>query len=96
MQDGSRVGKAGCLDNHPLESDFPVVPSPDEVRHGSGQIAPDRTAQAAGPHQDDLFVHGLDQVVVESRFAEFVDNDRDPSGRGVGKQRVKQGRLASA
>ncbi|MCY1298490.1 hypothetical protein D9M70_479800 [compost metagenome] len=65
-----------------------------KVLDGVGQFAANGAAETAGLQQHHGVVDALDEMVVESHFAEFVDQHRGVAERRVGKQTRQQRRLA--
>jgi hypothetical protein len=62
-----------------------LAPPGQQVVDRIDQIAPDRAAQAARRHLDDVLVRALDQQVIDPDIAELVDDDG-----GVGEKRILQ------
>jgi len=49
-----------------------------QVLQGARQVAANGAAQATRLQKDDIFVHGLDQVVIKPGLAKLIHDDSDP------------------
>ena len=67
-----------------------------QLLEGLDQIATDRTANTPGRQQHGVVTRGLDESIVDTDFAEFVDDDRRAGHRRVFQQAFQQCRLARA
>jgi hypothetical protein len=96
VMDRARIGQSRRLDHDPVKGQVAADPPPQQGNQRPGQIAPDRAADAARGHQDDILRRRLDQVMVQPRLAEFVDHHRDPARGRVMQQTVQQRGFARA
>jgi hypothetical protein len=97
VQDRRRIGEAGGLDHHALERRHFAAHAPEiEGTQRVHEVAADRTAQAARAHQHGLAVDLLDQFVVETDLAEFVDQHGGLAHAGMAQKLAEQRGLAAA
>ena len=83
VQDWRRIGKAGRLDDNPAEGrDAPIVALAQQIFQGGDEITAHGAAKTTGRKQDHVVVDSLDEQVIETDLAEFVDDDDAiPQGR---------------
>jgi hypothetical protein len=89
LEDRRGIREAGGLDDDTFKCQFAAVPPRKQTGNRLRQIAPDRAAQTARRHQDDLFSGMFDQIVIQTRRAEPVDDHRDAARRGIRQYRVE-------
>ena len=97
LNDRSRIGEAGGLHQNSRKGrNLSAVAPNKQVIYRLLQIAAQRAAYAAARQHRYLSVDCLDQQMIKSNLAEFVDDDGTVSHAGVTQQLVEQGRLAAA
>jgi hypothetical protein len=77
-------------------SNSAVIAAAKQIFERVNEIAPNRAAKTAGRHQDHFVVDLFDQEMIESDFAEFVDEHNRLRQSGIAKKPVQQGRFAGA
>ncbi len=89
------IGEPGAFDHQPPERRYqpPLAPRM-EIADRARQFAANGAAHAARFEQHHLIVQPLDQKVIDSDFAEFVDDDGGVPERGIGQQAAQQRGLA--
>ena len=97
VQDRCRIGKASGLNHDAGEPrDFVLSPVHEEARQGVDDVVTHRAAQAAAVEQHDVLARPLDQEMVQTDLAKFVDDDRRCRHAGLLQDVVEHGRLAAA
>ena len=97
VQHRSRVGKAGRLKHDAAEwRDSAVVAFPQQVFERGDEIAANRAADAARTHHDHVAVDVLDEQMIQSDIAKFVDEHERVGEFGRGQKAIEQRRLAGA
>ena len=96
MQDRRRVGKAGGLDYDAPKRRAGVAAPVEKAQQRIHQIAAYRTAQATVGQFDYALIGGLDEEVVDTDIAEFIDDDCRVGQLRVAEETIEQGRLAAA
>jgi hypothetical protein len=92
-----RIGEAGGLDHDAGEPrDLALGAVDKQARQGVDDVVAHRAAQAAAVEQHDILARPLDQQMVETDLAEFVDDDRCCHHAGLLQHMVEHGRLAAA
>ena len=85
VQDGCGIGEAGSFNQHPVIGDLTRCAPTLQVEQGGNKVASYGAAQAAGGQREQCLVAAGDQLVIQTDFAEFIDDD----GR-AGEGRVAQ------
>jgi hypothetical protein len=62
----------------------------EQLKQTAQKIAPHGAANAAVAHFDDFLVGRNQQMVIDTDFTEFVDNDGDPAAMICGKNSIQQ------
>ena len=93
-REGDRAGQrdAAGLDDHELWR-WVALPQIYECAH---EVAAERAAHTAAGDADEVVFLGLDQIGIDRKFAEIVDEHRDLQSLRIAQQMVDQGGLAGA
>ena len=97
MQDRRWISEAGGLDYDAGEPrDLVLGPVDEQARQGVDDVVAHRAAEAPAVEQHYILARPLDQQMVETDLAEFVDDDRCRRHAGPLQHMVEHGRLAAA
>jgi hypothetical protein len=92
-----RIGKAAGLDHDACEwDDGALVTAPQQIMDGRREIAANPAAKAPCLQLDQAVLARLDQVVIETDLAEFIDDYGGSWKLRLAKHAAQQRRLAAA
>ena len=95
LQDRCGVGQSGCFDHDAIESGEPfVVEIACYIFKRADQFTAHGAAQAARGQQYGCFVFHIDEEMIQSDIAKFIDNDEGSGHGGIMQQVIEQSGFA--
>ena len=88
----SRVGEAGRFNHQSVELRFVF----EQLKQAAQEIAAHGAANTTVAHLHDFLVRGDQQMVVDSHFAELIDDDGDPAAMFGGEYAIEKGCFSRA